>query len=614
MDAFRERGLPVVLVNVDRAAPGRTEQARPPQQFPAGWTDLIPELNRQPDDHVVTKRTWGAFTHTDLDTYLKNAGVTQVVIVGISTSAGVESTARQAYEHGFNVTLAVDAMTDRDADVHRQQRHPHIPETGRNGNHSRNPRAAYRRVSGVFRGTFRALRNYNYRVWSIGALISNIGTWMQRTAQDWLVLTQLTRHNATAVGVVMALQFGPHMLMLPWTGFAADHYDRRKLLIVTQLAMGSLALALGILTVTGLVQLWHVYVFAFLLGCASAFDTPARQVFVSDLVGDTDLLNAVALNSTSFNAARMIGPAVAGAVIAAVGTGWSFLANAASFVFVTGSLFALRVDQLHHQPRAVRTKGSLAEGFHYVRGRPDLMAMMLMLFSIGTFGLNFPIFISTMSVTVFHAGASRYGLLSSMMAIGTVVGALLATGREKPDMSLLPWPAPGFSAFGCAAGGDHAELLAVRRRADGYRRGGTDLHQCDEQSGAADDRTHHARPGHGDPPRHRAGRHPNRSPHRRLGQQTISVHAGRWDTSARRRGFGRRDRRGLGYLLKYRNCGAAPTSAGFAVDGADPVAYASSRLRPSVILRNPDIDEIAVGDEGQWLQFADLRLQEVAFE
>jgi MFS family permease len=306
-------------------------------------------------------------------------------------------------------------------------------------------------VSGVFRGTFRSLRSYNYRVWSIGALIANIGTWMQRTAQDWLVLTQLTDHNATAVGFVMALQFGPHLLMLPWSGFAADHYDRRKLLMVTQLVMGSLALALGILTVTGLVQLWHVYIFAFLLGCASAFDTPARQVFVSDLVGDTDLLNAVALNSTSFNAARMIGPAVAGAVIAGVGTGWSFLANAASFLFVTASLLALRVDQLHHQPRAARTRGSLAEGFHYVRGRPDLMAMMLMLFSIGTFGLNFPIFISTMSVTVFHSGASRYGLLSSMMAIGTIAGALLATGREKPDMSLLLTSAAVFG-FGCAAG------------------------------------------------------------------------------------------------------------------------------------------------------------------
>lgn len=173
--------------------------------------------------------------------------------------------------------------------------------------------------------TFRSLRGYNYRVWAGGAAVSNVGTWMQRTAQDWIVLTQLTRHNAAAVGIVMALQFGPQLLLLPLTGWAADHLDRRKLLMVTQATMGALALGLGLLTLTGLVQLWHVYVFALLLGCVAAFDAPARQTFVSELVTEIDLQNAVALNSTSFNAARMIGPAVAGVLIAAVGTGWVFV-------------------------------------------------------------------------------------------------------------------------------------------------------------------------------------------------------------------------------------------------------------------------------------------------
>jgi MFS family permease len=287
------------------------------------------------------------------------------------------------------------------------------------------------------KSTFRSLRNYNYRVWASGAIVSNIGTWMQRTAQDWIVLTQLTHHNAAAVGVVMALQFGPQLLMLPLTGFAADHLDRRKLLIATQAAMGLLALGLGILTVSGLVQLWQVYVFAFLLGCASAFDSPARQTFVSDLVGETDLSNAVALNSTSFNVARMIGPAVAGILIASVGTGWVFLINAASFVAVLCSLGFLRVSELHLGSRPVRTRGSLVEGFRYVWHRPDLKAVLLMLFLIGTFGLNFPIFISTMSVTVFHAGATEYGLLTSVMAIGSVTGALLAAQRGKPHIALL---------------------------------------------------------------------------------------------------------------------------------------------------------------------------------
>jgi MFS family permease len=287
------------------------------------------------------------------------------------------------------------------------------------------------------KGTFRSLRSYNYRVWASGAIVSNIGTWMQRTAQDWIVLTQLTRHNAAAVGVVMALQFGPQLLMLPLTGFAADHLDRRKLLIATQAAMGLLALGLGLLTVSGLVQLWHVYVFAFLLGCVAAFDAPARQTFVSDLVGETDLSNAVALNSTSFNVARMIGPAVAGVLIASVGTGWVFLINAASFIAVLCSLGFLHIGELHLGSRPLRTRDSLIEGFRYVWHRPDLKAILLMLFLIGTFGLNFPIFISTMSVTVFHAGATEYGLLTSVMAIGSVAGALLAAQRGKPHIALL---------------------------------------------------------------------------------------------------------------------------------------------------------------------------------
>jgi MFS family permease len=275
------------------------------------------------------------------------------------------------------------------------------------------------------------LRVFNYRLWTAGALVSNIGTWMQRTAQDWLVLTQLTHHNATAVGIVMALQFGPQLLFLPWTGFVADHVDQRKLLLATQAGMGALALALGILTVTGVVQLWHVYVFAFLFGCVSAFDAPVRQVFVTQLVEEGDLPNAVGLNSTSFNAGRMIGPAAAGLTIAAMGTGWAFIFNGLSFLAVLLSLTFLRLHELHLHERAVRKAGSLVEGFRYVWNRPDLRAACIMLFFVGTFGFNSAIFISTMAVRVFHANAGGYGVLSSAMAIGTVAGSLFAAGREK---------------------------------------------------------------------------------------------------------------------------------------------------------------------------------------
>jgi MFS family permease len=295
-------------------------------------------------------------------------------------------------------------------------------------------------------GTFRSLRNFNYRMWASGAIVSNVGTWMQRTAQDWIVLTQLTHNNATALGIVMALQFGPQALLLPLTGYAADHLDRRKLLLGTQASLGVLALVLGILCVAGLVQLWHVYVLALLQGCVAAFDAPARQTFVSELVGEMDLSNAVALNSTSFNAARMIGPAVAGVLIALVGTGWVFLINAVSFAAVIGSLLALRVNELHTQDRAAAKPGSVLEGFRYLWARPDLKVVLMMLFLVGTFGINFPIFISTMSVTVFHQGASQYGILTSMMAIGSIAGALLAARRARPRMRLLLLAAV---VFGC---------------------------------------------------------------------------------------------------------------------------------------------------------------------
>jgi MFS family permease len=296
---------------------------------------------------------------------------------------------------------------------------------------------------------FRSLRGFNYRLWAGGAFVSNVGTWVQRTAQDWLVFTQLTHHDASAVGLVMALQFGPQLLLMPLTGWAADRFDQRKLLIATQSTLGALALALGALTVAGVVQLWHVYVFAFLFGSAAAFDAPARQTFVGELVGEDNLHNAVALNSTSFNAARLIGPAVSGVVIAAFGCGWAFLINGASFVAVLTSLVFLRIGELHPNVKADGAGSGFTDGFRYVWGRDDLKAILVMLFLIGTFGLNFPIFISTMAVSVFNADARGYGLLLSIMAIGTMTGALIGAGRDKPELNMLAIGAAVFGG-GCA--------------------------------------------------------------------------------------------------------------------------------------------------------------------
>lgn len=285
-------------------------------------------------------------------------------------------------------------------------------------------------------GPFRALRSFNFRVWSAGALVSNIGTWMQRVAQDWLVLTQLTHHDASALGIVTGLQFAPQLLLLPWTGCAADRFNQRKLLMFTQAAMGVLALALGGLTVAGVIQLWHVYVFAFVFGAAAALDAPVRHAFVAELVGDEGLPSAVSLNSTSFFAGGMVGPAAAGLVIAKAGTGWAFLMNGVSFAAVLISMSFFRTADLRTNVRASRSADGFTAGLRYVWSRPDLRGILIMLFMIGTFGWNFPIFISTMAVNVFHTDARGFGLLSSIMAVGTITGALLA-GVMRPRFGSL---------------------------------------------------------------------------------------------------------------------------------------------------------------------------------
>lgn len=297
-------------------------------------------------------------------------------------------------------------------------------------------------------GTFRSLRVYNYRVWAAGSLVSNIGTWMQRIAQDWLVLTELTHHSAAQVGIVTGLQFGPQLLFLPWTGVAADIFSQRKLMLITQSVMGLLAIALGLMTLGGAIQLWQVYIFAFALGTAAAFDAPARQTFVSQMVGEDDLVNAVALNSMTFNGARMIGPAAAGLLIGSVGTGWAFLLNGLSYFAVVVSLLMLKTGELHPTQRARLVRGSFVEGLRYVWSRADLIAMLVMLFLIGTFGMNFAIYTSTMAVRVFHADVSGYGVLSSMMAVGTMTGALIAAGRARSTFSQLIFATAAFG-LGC---------------------------------------------------------------------------------------------------------------------------------------------------------------------
>ena len=298
---------------------------------------------------------------------------------------------------------------------------------------------------------FRSLRIANYRLWFAGALVSNTGAWMQRTAQDWIVLTELTDNDAAALGVTMALQFGPLLLLMPVAGLIADRFDRKRVLAWTQGSQLVLALGLGILVVTGLATLPIVYAFALGLGIATAIDSPVRQSFVSELVGDTDLQNAVALNSMSFQGARLVGPALAGVLIALIGAGPVFLINAASFAGVLTSLIFIRRARLIAAPRLERGRGQIREGLAYVRSRPDLVVVLTIVFIIGTFGFNFPILVSTMSTEEFGGGSEQFGILSSVIAIGSLVGSLLAARRDRARLGLV---IVGAAAFGvtCAIG------------------------------------------------------------------------------------------------------------------------------------------------------------------
>ncbi|NUO46802.1 MAG: MFS transporter [Streptomyces sp.] len=292
---------------------------------------------------------------------------------------------------------------------------------------------------------FSSLRNRNYRLFFLGQVVSNTGTWMQRIAQDWLVLS-LTG-SATAVGVTTALQFLPMLLFGLYGGVLVDRLPKRPTLLVTQSAMALTGLALAFLTLTGHVEVWHVYVAAFAVGLATVVDNPARQTFVSEMVGPDQLQNAVSLNSANFQSARLIGPAVAGLMITGVGTGWAFLANGLSFIAPIAGLLLMRARDLHAVHRAPRGKGQLREGLQYVAGRPDLIWTIVLVGFVSTFGFNFPVYLSAFADDVFHAGAGSYSLFNTVMAIGSLAGALLAARRGTARLRVLVVGAVAFGAL-----------------------------------------------------------------------------------------------------------------------------------------------------------------------
>ncbi|MFD5618559.1 MFS transporter [Streptomyces yangpuensis] len=292
---------------------------------------------------------------------------------------------------------------------------------------------------------FSSLRIRNYRLFATGQVVSNTGTWMQRIAQDWLVLS-LTG-SASAVGITIALQFLPMLVFGLYGGVLADRLPKRPLLLATQSAMGLTGIALAALTLAGHVQVWHVYLAALLLGLITVVDNPARQTFVPEMVGKDQVANAVSLNSANFQSARLVGPAIAGVLITAVGSGWAFLLNGLSFAAPIAGLLMMRTKELHPVEPRPRAKGQLREGLRYVAGRPELVWPIVLVGFIGTFGFNFPIWLSAFVSDVFHGDAGTYGLFNTLIAAGSLAGALLAARRGHSRLRLLVAAAALFSVL-----------------------------------------------------------------------------------------------------------------------------------------------------------------------
>lgn len=296
--------------------------------------------------------------------------------------------------------------------------------------------------------TFRALHNPNYRLYLAGSVVSNTGTWMMRVAQDWLVLQPLHGGSA-AVGVTTGLQFLPILLLTPYAGVVADRMPKRRLLQITQTTMGIASLVSGVVAVSGHSALWIVYLCALGLGVGAAFDAPARQSFVSEMVEPADLTNAVGLNSASFNVARLMGPAASGLLIAALGsgqraTGVVFLINAASYAAVILQLRRMNPELLHPVKRAPRGPRQLVEAVAYVRSQPTMVFVLTLVFFVGTFGMNFQLTSALMATQIYHKGAGEFGLLGSALAIGSLTGALMAARRTRIRLRLLVFGGIGF--------------------------------------------------------------------------------------------------------------------------------------------------------------------------
>jgi MFS family permease len=297
--------------------------------------------------------------------------------------------------------------------------------------------------------TFISLTVPNFRIFAVGHFIAVIAIWMQRIAQDWMVL-QLSG-SVTAVGFTVALQFLPSLLLGPWGGMIADRFAKRKILIMCQSMAAILAGALAILALTGAVQVWHVYVIALVLGLVTVLDQPARQVFVNELVGPTYLRNAISVNSTTFQLGGLIGPALAGWLLTAVGAGWAFAGNAAACCSTVAMLLILRKDRLFVSAPAPKSKGMLREGLSYALSKPTIYWPWLMAGFIAVFAMSLPVVLAAFADHVFDVGAGGYGLLNALVALGALAGAVASTRRRHLRLRSVVFCAGMYGVMLCLA-------------------------------------------------------------------------------------------------------------------------------------------------------------------
>jgi MFS family permease len=299
----------------------------------------------------------------------------------------------------------------------------------------------------MLKNSFQSLTITNYKYWFFGTMLSNVGTWTQKITQDWVIISILTNNSALAVGITIALQFGPQVLLSTIAGYIVDRFNLKRILFITQFLQGLFAFTLGLLFFTKYADLMHVQFFALMIGIVSAIDTPARNTFVGQLVTKKYIPNAIGLNSTAQNLAKMVGPGFAGLLVGLVGPGWSFIINGISFMATIVALALIKSKKLYPLPKIKKHKGQFSEGIKYIEKRPDLFVLIIGIFFTSSFAFNFPTYIAKIATNTFHMSSYGYGILNCVVAVGSVCGALISASQKNPAVKRIIFSCIIFGCF-----------------------------------------------------------------------------------------------------------------------------------------------------------------------